>query len=170
MGVLQKIVAILRGGLLVGGRTVQTQWVSIPGLTAAAYADEDAFGTKFVIDSLMDGSPFPKSGVIQTLLVVDEDDEDIDVDLFLYTKDIVSGTDNAAYAPTILDTLQLVGVVRNATRRGVSGVTIGNNDTIAKAFVCPNRKLFVQAVARGALNIAANTPYYVSMVMFGDIN
>ena len=150
------------GTLEVGGKVHATPWVAIPGIgAAAAFADEDAFGTVFQFD-------VPTSGIIQSALVVDEDDEALAVDLVLFRDEITSGTDNSAYAPTRTDLLNFEGYVRLGTRGGVSGATLGNNDGIAKAYVAPKGRLWVQAVARGALNIAADKAYYVSLRILAD--
>src|SRR3990167_453878 len=80
------------GTQIVGSRRgVWTPWAIIPGTTAVAYADEDAFGTKFTI------SDVPINGTVHSFICVDEDDENIDFELWCYSKDITSGTDNGAY-------------------------------------------------------------------------
>lgn len=151
------------GPVTVVGRTVATPLIPIPGIGAGvAYADEDAFGLPFTIDGI------PRSGIIQTLLVVDEDDENLDVDLFLFRGPISQPTDNSAYAPTANDLNRFEGLVSNAFRHGVSGATVGNNDGIGKSYHAPEGRLHCQAVARGALSIAAGKRYMVALRILAD--
>jgi len=150
------------GLLLTGGKTFATPFIPIPGIGAGvAYAAEDAFGTSFEV-------LVPASGIIQSALVVDEDDENIDVDLLLFRDVITSGTDNSAFAPSLTDMLKYEGFVNLGVRGGISGSALGNNDGISKSYVAPSRKLWVQAVARGVLNMAAGTQYFISLRILAD--
>lgn len=159
----------------VATRTVVTPFVEIPGIGAAsAYADEDAFGTKGRFESVIgpDGelAPLPKSGVIQALLVIDEDDEALFTDLWLSRADFTSGTDNAAFAPKPGDYRGgFLGVLSNNNLLGVSGVTFGNNGNLAFPYIAPESKLYFQGIARGALNIAAGKKYLVALKILADV-
>lgn len=151
--------ATLSGALQTARRYVQTPFVRVPQPAAGvAYGDEDAFGTKFVID-------VPKSGTVVTALAIDQDDEDINVDLMLFNDDFTSGTDNDPFAPSLSTILKYAGNVTLSTRKGVSGLTVTVNPNIQLAYSAPKGKLWVQAIARGAINMAAGTNYYVALVI-----
>ncbi len=150
------------GLLLTGGRIFATPYVEIPGIGAAAeYADEEAFGTRFQF-------AVPKSGIIQATLVLDEDDENITVDLLLFSSAPTTGTDNSAYAPSVNDLRRLEAVLNLDVRYGVSGATIGYNPGLAVPYSAPDGILWVQAIARGALNIAANKTFQVALRILAD--
>ena len=137
------------GAVLSGPRIFATPWTIVPGIGAGvAYADKDAFGTLFLFD------PVPKSGIIMTALMTDIDSEDINVDLFLFNAEITTGTDNSAFNQNAFELTAYEGIVTLATRKNASTM-YGNNDNLHKAYVAPEGKLWVQAVARGAIDIAA---------------
>lgn len=150
------------GLLLTGGRIFVTPYVPIPGIGAAVeYANEDAFGTRFQF-------AVPTSGIIQATLVLDDDDENISVDLLLFSSAPATGTDNDAYAPSTNDLRRLEAVLNLGVRYGVNGATIGYNPGLAVPYSAPDGVLWVQAVARGALNIAAGKTYQVALRILAD--
>lgn len=150
------------GAVRTAKRIVATSWVLVPGTSAAsAYADEDAFGTRFTLD-------VPRSGVITSAMAIDEDDEDLDVNLFLFREDITSGTDNSAYAPSTSDLLKLEAIINLDLRYGVSGATLGYNPGLVVPYIAPAGLLWVQAVARGALNLAAGKRWFVALRIVAD--
>ena len=154
-----QIGASLSGALRTARKHTQTPFVMVPGIVAGvAYGDEDAFGTRFIVD-------VPKSGTIVTALAIDEDDEDINVDLMLFNDTFTSGVNNDPFAPSLTDILKYAGDVTLSTRKGVSGVTVTVNSNLQHAYSAPKGKLWVQAIARGAINMAAAKNYYVALVI-----
>ena len=136
------------------GTTFVTDVIEIPGIvTAAAYQDGDAFGTKFKV-------AVPKDGVIATALLFGLDDEGIQKDIFLFEGDFVQTADNAAFAPTDADLLKSVGFITIDVFSNVAANQLGVASP-ALFYVAPQGFLWGQVVTRGADNIAAaNIPRF----------
>lgn len=129
-----------------------------PGIvTGAAYADLDAIGTGAMSFTV------PPSGVIQSAIYFDHDDEGLQVDLWLFRAEPPAQTDNGAFVlsdaalDTVIDVIQFVGF-RDANTGQVS---IQNGLNIAYKLDGEADRIYGQVQARGALNIAAgNLPAF----------
>jgi hypothetical protein len=146
------------GTALAAGPTVRTDRIRVPGIgTASAYADGDAFGTRFTL-------AVPFDGIIGTVVFFDLDDEGIQKDIVLFDAEFTETADNSAFAVTDADLIRCVGVISvnafynfNANQIGVS--------TPALAYTAPEARLWGQIVTRGADNIAAsNIPEFYMVV------
>ena len=95
---LDKILKAIR---LQRNQVFSTPYMEVPGIgTGAVYAAGEAFGSKFHFN-------VPKRGVIQTVIMLDLDDEGIETELWLFRNDFTATADNSAFAITDLDLLLL---------------------------------------------------------------
>lgn len=152
------------GQVVVVGKTYTTARLEIPGVVpAVAFTDKDAFGTIFAID-------VPKSGIIQSALWFDLDDEGLAMDVWLFREPFTPTTDNAAFAISDADLLKVEGVISFATTdfRDAANNQLAHRGGIAISYVAPDGRLYCQAVARGAVDIAAGKSPQFSMRIIPD--
>lgn len=138
-----------RETVTVVGKTFITELLVPPGIgTGAAYADLDAIGKQFSFI-------VPYSGIIQSAVYYDLDDEGLQVDLWLFNNEpSTDQTDNSAFALSDTDLLKVISVIQFSTFRDAANGQVSPKDNIGKAYVIPNRKMWGALQARGALNIA----------------
>ena len=134
---------------------IATSVVTLPGVgTGAAYAANDALGTQGSI-------AVPKSGVIETAILYDLDDEGSQVDILLFNAPPAEETDNGAISISNGDLRNLVDVLEFTAFVDL----IDNRVSILRdrgvAYVAPEGRLWFQAMTRSVPNIAAaNTPQF----------
>lgn len=149
---------------MVGGKTYITPIFSIPGIvTGAAYADLDAMGVAFSI-------AVPYSGVIQTAIYYDLDDEGLQLDLWLLDSQPAIQTDNSALAFTDSDLQKVIpgSPLRFTTFADAANGQTSSLSNIGAGYCNPTRRLWIQAQARGALNIAASSEPRFRFVILAD--
>lgn len=135
-------------GLLVA--VYSTPYIDIPGIgTGSAYASGDAFGGKFKIG-------LPNSGIIETAIMLDLDDEGIQTELWLFREDFTATTDNAAFAVSDHDLSLLEAVIGITQFANAANNQVGINNGLGLPYQAPHKQLWCQCVTRGAPNIAAN--------------
>ena len=138
------------GEVVVVGKTPRVGPISPIGIvTGAAYADLDAMGT------IAFRLKVPKSGIIQSAIYYDLDDEGLQVDLWLLDERPDAQTDNAALAHSDADLLKVIDVIQFAGFRDAANGQVSPQDGLGIAYVAPSGWLYMQLQARGALNIAA---------------
>ena len=148
MGILQKIVDVLRDGIAIKSPVFVTGQIEIPGIgTGAAYAAGDAFGNKFVFK-------VPKEGTIANVVFIDKDDEGLNKELVLFNKDFGQTGDNQAFSPGDPDLHDSIGAVSIETWYDYALNQLGMA-TPALSYVAPEGQLYAQMLTRGADNIAA---------------
>ena len=131
------------------GEVFSTLYTEISGIgTGSIYASGEAFGGKFTIT-------VPKKGVIETVMMLDLDDEGIETELWLFREDFTATADNAAFAVTDADLLKLEVVIGITKFANASINQVGINNGLALPFLAPAGKFWVQCVTRGTPNIAA---------------
>ena len=147
----------------VAGLTFATPVTTIAGIgTAVAYASGDAFGTVTLLQGL------PTSGIIQSLIFFDLDNEGVALELWLFRDTYTATADNAAWALTDADLVKSEGIIKVATTDYVAGSSnqVGFRDAIAKSYIAPLGILYCQWVTRGAPNIAAaNIPQFALRII-----
>ena len=136
----------------------RTPLVKIPGIVAsAAFADGDAVGVKFNIG-------VPTSGTITTTLLSDLDDEGLSLAFILFDDDFDGGTDNSAFDMTDANELKYCGFLTVSNFQALNDNQLGQSSTVLD-YVAPTGRLWVQAVARGAVNIGVSTDYGISLIL-----
>ena len=146
------------GELVTTSRAFTAGPVLIPGVGAAvAYTSGDAFGVRFSFD-------VRREGTIQTAVFLDRDDEGVNKELALFSREFTATTDNAAFDVSDADLLYCVGVVNINTWYNFNSNQVG----IASPnlfYVAPQERLWCQVVTRGADNIAAGSEPAVFVVI-----
>ena len=137
------------------GKTYQTRRLTPPGIaTGAAYADLDALGIHFSFE-------VPQSGVIQSAIYYDLDDEGLQVDLWLLDDAPTVQTDNSAIAFIDHDLIKVITRIQFMSFADAANGQFAESKAIGKAYVQKNKRMWAQCQARGALNIAAgNLPLF----------
>ena len=146
----------IEGVVTVVGKTVQIGPLRPPGIAvAAAYADLDNIGQLFSV-------AVPASGIIQSAVYHDLDDEGLQVDLWMFTEQPQTlGADNAALVLPDTDNLKVLDVIQFTGFRDGNTGQISSQNGLGIAYVAPASRLWFQLQARGALNIAAaNLPQF----------
>lgn len=152
----------VRGRVQVVGQTFATPLTTIPGIGAgAAYAAGDAFGDKFTLN-------VPHSGVIHTALMLDKDDEGIETELVLFAGDFTAAVDNAVFSVTDADMEGFVGTISFTVFKNFGANQVSTVSAIGLTYVAPQGRLWVQAVTRGAPNIAAANIPMVRLLILAD--
>lgn len=150
------------GPVQVINKTVRTGPTTIPGIgTGAAYAADDAFGRAFSVT-------VPRSGIIQAATFLDRDDEGIETDLVLFNKPFTDTADNAAFTVSDADMENCIGTITFATFKNFALNQMSTAGAMGLAYIAPERKLWIQAVTRGAPNIAAGAEPMISLVIIAD--
>ena len=160
LAVAQSILAQLEQGLTianqpirVASRTVQSDMFSPVGVApGAAYADLDAIGTNAV------GLAVPKSGIIQSAIYYDRDDEGLQVDLWLFSEPPAAQTDNGAFTLSDTGLSKVIDVIQFSGFRDATNGQVSTQNGLGIAYVtaaAADGQIYVQLQARGALNIAA---------------
>lgn len=153
---------LVHGSVSIKSRTVTTGFYIIPGISlASAYTAGDAFGTKFVI-------PVPPAGIIHTACFLDKDDEGLETDLMICTKDFNGTADNAAFAITDSELDGFLSTITFATFKDLGTAQVSTAAALGLAYNAPDGKLYCQMVARGAPNIAANNIPSVYLTILAD--
>ena len=136
----------------------------VPGIaTGAAYADGEALGTLIAFNDLL--RPSKRSGRLEAALYYDLDDEGLQVDLHFFSRSITSGTDNSAYNPSDVDMQAYLGTVSFMSFYNLGSNQLSSVYSIDMPLVSDSTTVYAQAVARGALNIAAdNIPVFKILV------
>jgi hypothetical protein len=138
----------------VRARTISSEIWTPPGQVAAsAYADGEAIGGLHEIRR-PDGLDMPSSGVIQSSTYWDSDDEGLQVDLVLFRSPLtVQIADHAAMSLVDDNLLRVLYVIQFTTFYDFTNGQISFVNSIGKGYEVS--RVFAQARARGALNIAA---------------
>ena len=136
---------------------IQTPFIAIPGAAATLHANGDAIGTRFEIS-------VPRSGTIRTALLVDLAKQSLQVDLIVYREVFTSGVDDSVFAPVDADKRKFGTPMPITTFYDFSTSSLGVAH-LDIDYVAPDRVLYIQAVARGAITISALEDYWVSLII-----
>ena len=129
--------------------------------TGAAYADLDSMGTTaFTFTNV------PSSGVIESALYFDLDDEGLQVDLWLFNAAPAAQTDNSAFALTDAELQTVIGVISFTSFSDAANGQFSARNGMGLGYVVPGNTIYAQLQARGALNIAAsNLPAFKLLII-----
>ncbi len=125
-----------------------------PVIGTGAYASGDALGAKFGLPDVVR----EKGGaaILESVVVLDQDDEGVQIDFPLFARNFTATADNAAFAVTDADLEFCVGVVSVSNYANFSVNQVGTARGLGLALVIPTgRDLFCQAVVRGTPTFAA---------------
>jgi len=155
-------IEIVRPVPIFAAPSFRTGVIPLTGIgTGAAYASGDAFGAK--------GSFLaPVSGIIQTAIYYDLDDEGLEMDMVRFRADFVATADNSPFDPTDLDLQLSIGTVTWLTTdfKNFANSQIATARGLGQDYVAPEGRIYYQFVARGAVNIAAsNLPAFQFFIL-----
>ena len=122
--------------------------IEIPGITPADALDaNDCMGVQFPLK-------VPKRGIIYSATMWDLDDEGLQVDLEIFKEPIVQAANDAAFAPTDQDIMGFVTELNFVAFDDHGSCQTSEIKNIGKAYTAPKGIFWIQAVTRGAHNIA----------------
>jgi len=125
--------------------------IEIPGITPADALDiGDCMG-------LLIPLTVPKRGIIYSATLWDLDDEGLQIDLEVFKEPIVQIANDAPWSPTDTDMLKFVTEIAFFAFDDHINSQTSEVKNIGKAYTAPDGKFWIQAVARGASNIAAGS-------------
>lgn len=131
------------------------QWIEVFDLTLSldtnAYADGDVLADRQELASV--GLIAGAGGVIQSVLVLDEDDQAQALDIVFLNSDVTLGTENSAVTISDENARSIVGVVEVGTDDYVdlAGSQIAHKENLGIGFQCASAatSLYVGAISRG---------------------
>ena len=133
-----------------------TPFVQI-NVDTAVYASGDALGEKNSFPNV------PEHGTIMSVNVVDRAGQNINLDIVLFSRDIVGTTDNAAFDPTDAELSDCVGVILIDTWKVFANNGFGSESNVALPYWAPTGSLYFQCVTRGAADYVATTDVLVQL-------
>jgi len=132
-----------------------------PAIDTSAYANGDLVGSSEIALSpaVLASGLRPSSGVIQSVIIVDEDAQEISLDVYFFDTELVNTTftDNAAFAPADADLDFLIGVAAVTDWKSQSSNSVGQELNLAMPFelAAGQTTLYAVLVTRGAPTYAA---------------
>ena len=121
------------------------------------YASGDALGVKNSFPNV------PEHGTIMSVIVIDRDSENVNLDLVLFTTDIAGTADNAPFAPTDAELSTSLGSILVDTWKTFSTNSQGVETNIALPYWAPAGRLYFQCVTRGAPTYTATTDVLIAL-------
>ena len=128
------------------------------GVNTDIYASGDALGAKTSVR-------VPQTGIIESIMVIDRDSENVNLDVVLFHTDIAGSAANAAFAPTDVELSTLVGSVLVDTWKVFSTNSMGIETAIGLAYRAPGGVLYFQCVTRGTPTYAAATDLLIAFAI-----
>lgn len=143
-------------------KTFKTAVTTPPNVSlASAYQALDALGTVFAFD-------VPESGVILSAVYYDLDDEGLQVDLLLFDESPRQQVDNGAVSMPDTEVTKAIGRIQFTTFADLAISQFSTVTNVGLAYTAAGGKLWAQAVAQGALNIAAGALPAFRLVILPD--
>ena len=129
------------------------------GVDTNIYASGDALGAKASFSNV------PEHGVIHSIMVIDRDSENVNLDLVLFRTDIAGSAANAAFAPTDAELSTLVGSVLVDTWKSFSTNSMGIETNIGLPYWARTGSLYFQCVTRGTPTYTAATDLLIALAI-----
>ena len=127
------------------------------GVNTDIYASGDALGVVKTFTNL------PEHGVIHSIMVIDRDSENVNLDVVLFNRSITGTAANAAFAPTDAELSTLVGSVLISTYKAFSTNSMAIATAIGLPYWAPSGVLYVQCVTRGTPTYTAVTDVLIAL-------
>lgn len=143
----------------VGGYT--TVLTATPVIDTAAYAAGDLVGSAAIdlTPAVKSDGLSPSSGVVQSVVVVDEDKQSINLDVYLFDSNPsnTTFTDNAAFNPADADLDGLIGVASVTDWKAQSTNSVGQSLNLGMPFALAAgaESIYAVLVTRGAPTYSA---------------
>lgn len=129
------------------------------GVNTDIYASGDALGAKTSFPNV------PEHGVIHSIIVIDRDSENVNLDLVLFRTDIAGTAANSAFDPTDAELSTLVGSVLVDTWKSFSDNSMGIETNIGLPYWAPAGRLYFQCVTRGTPTYTAVTDLLIALAI-----
>ena len=119
--------------------------------TGAGFTINHALGTRFTFENV------PEYGYLQNGTLWDLDDEGLAVDLVIHNRAFTATANNTLYDVSDIENLSIVDVIRFSAGDFVDLVTsrVAFGRGRGHLYHAPEKRLYCQTIARGAVNIAA---------------
>ena len=127
------------------------------GVNTDIYASGDALGAVATFTNI------PEHGVIHSVMVIDRDSENVNLDLVLFRSSIAGTAANAAFAPTDAELSTMVGSVLVDTWKVFSTNSTGIETNIGMPYWAPGGVLYFQCVTRGTPTYTAATDLLIAI-------
>lgn len=153
------------GELIKKFRRVKTQVLTVD--TSAYTAGDAVDGLKTLTEALRGAD---QAGVIEQVVVADQDGQEAALDIFIFDSEVTGGTDNAAYAPLEAELKACLGVI-SVTAADYAATGNGSVATVNPSFSLQlesSQSLFFQVVTRGTPTYAGTDNLQVKFVINQD--
>lgn len=142
----------------VGGKTV-VPFVKPTISAASAYVANDAVGGVMTFPV---GNGIRRSGIIAAATLIDVDPESAQTDLYLFSHNITSVSDNQQFDPTDAEMLRCIGTISFGTSNYLAcatatNPTVAHINGLAIPFVCPWGSLGISNITSSGGLIAVTT-------------
>ena len=141
-----------------------------PTITAGAYSANDAVGGLITFADA--AYKTFGSGVIQTILVIDDAKQSAELELHLFNKTFTATSDNAAFDPTDGDLENYIGfiLVTTADYASLTDNSAASVSNVGLAFnlTSGGTSLFGQLVTRGTPSYAATDDLTIKLAILQD--
>jgi hypothetical protein len=136
---------------------------STPTISAAAiYADGDCLGGEITFANA--ARVAGDGGVITDFNIIDDDQEDAEIEIWLFDQTFTSDGDNVAWDPSDADLENCLGVLSTADGTYYDSVAQGVCTVqVTKRYDCVGTSLFAQLVVRGTPTYTATTDVTVKL-------
>ncbi len=166
MNFLSKIADVLTKGILtVRPEPFDTGWLTIvDAATAAIYTTGDVVGAPLSLTGV------PKRGRIETVLIIDEDKEEIACNLAVFDEAPTLVADHDVFVVAVGEYNQQVGdiSITNADYSTYSGSSFATANNLGFRYQTDKGSLVVYWVTRGAPTIAVNKTLRVRFLGYSD--
>lgn len=138
-----------------------------PTITAGAYAANDAVGGLLTFANA--GRATGLGGVIKNMVIIDDAQQDVGLELWLFDQTFTPTANNAPFNPSEADLENLIAVITTADGAWFDSASQGVADVEASKRYDPvGTSLFGQLVTRGAPTYAATDDLTVKIMLLQD--
>lgn len=135
-------------------------WVSplieVPGIAAADALDaNDALGSRFIIDTDVNGAPLPERGVIIGAKLIDPDDDTLAATLHIFNSIFAAAASDAAFTISAADSREWVTSILFSPTTDIGSAKVVEVTGWNSPYYSPGRQLHCQLSTTGTPNIAA---------------
>ena len=134
-----------------------------PTISTGIYASGEAIGGLLTFNGLLSGS---ETGVIQSLVLVDQSEQSAEIDLFLFDRSVTATADNAPINISAADSLFCIGVITILATdyKDQGGQTVATVKNIGLHISAKDDKtIYGQMVVRGTPTYGAVTDLQIAL-------
>jgi len=150
------------------GRRSSRTITQTPVVTAGLYSAGDALGGLLTFENIVTGQG---AGVIESIVLIDQAEQDDITDLVLFKQTFTATADNGAIAISAADSLNCIGTIPilAADYVDIGGTSVATIKNIQLRFkASDSRTIFGQLVTRGTPTYGATTDVQISVSVLQD--